>query len=275
MKVGIVGLGIIGAEVAQHLEADGALAATWNRTHRDAPKVVESLREVAQASLFIHLFVADPAAVRGVIAILAPYLSSEHTVIQSSTIDPASAEEFEATVRGCGAQYVEAPFTGSLPAAKMRELVFYLGGEDASRRAAREYLSTIAKRIIDIGTVRQSSTLKLVMNLQIASALEALAEALTTARKAGVTDDTFFEAFKVNASYSGVAALKESKLRNAEYSPQFSVKHMAKDLRLLQGVSNALPVLNLLVERYAAAQSSGLDELDVAATIRLLSQDAE
>jgi 3-hydroxyisobutyrate dehydrogenase-like beta-hydroxyacid dehydrogenase len=168
---------------------------------------------------------------------------------------------------------VEAPFTGSLPAAKAREVVFYVGATDPKAlSAAREYLVRLAKRVIAIGSERQAATIKLAMNLQIASVMQALAEALTLCRSAEIPDDLFFEAFRLNASFSGVAALKESKLRTADFSPQFSVKHMAKDLRLLKAeCSNAkAPFLTELQSIFAEAIEQGFSEDDFASLIRLL-----
>jgi 3-hydroxyisobutyrate dehydrogenase-like beta-hydroxyacid dehydrogenase len=70
------------------------------------------------------------------------------------------------------------------------------------------------------------------MNLNLAGVVQTLCESLELCRKAGITDDVYFGALACNAGRSGVADLKEPKLRQRDYSPQFSLKHMAKDLRL-------------------------------------------
>ncbi len=274
MKVAVLGLGIIGLQWAQHLESDGVLSAAWNRSPKpEVPRFTSDVAEAAASATVVHLCLADPAAVRSTLTAIHGVLAPHHLIIQSSTIDPTSAAEFKEFVTTTGATYVEAPFTGSLPAAKARELVFYVGATDPKAlSAAQEYLARLSKRVITIGSERQAATIKLAMNLQIASVMQALAEALTLSRSAEIPDDLFFEAFRLNASFSGVAALKESKLRAGDFSPQFSVKHMAKDLRLLKAeCANAkAPFLTELQSIFADAIQQGFSDDDFASLIRLL-----
>lgn len=273
MAAAILGLGIIGAQWAKHLNSDGQLAACWNRTAKpEIPKFTDQLDSIPQKAELLHFCLADPPAVKNTLEIILPKVGSKHLVVQSSTIDPKSSEEFKKMVEGQGAAYVEAPFTGSLPAAEKRELIFYIGGHSSAIARAQPYLAKLSKKVIVIGNERQAATIKLAMNLQIASAMEAMSEALSIARSSGITDETFYDAFKLNASYSGLAALKEPKLRNKDYSPQFSIKHMAKDLRLLrQEFSGShAPFLETLQHVFSSAQEAGLSDEDFSALIKLI-----
>ncbi|MFI5356694.1 MAG: NAD-binding protein [Opitutales bacterium] len=109
------------------------------------------------------------------------------------------------------------------------------------------------------------------MNLNISAQMEALCEALTLVRRAGVKDDVFFEALSKNASYSGVAKLKEPKLRAGDYTPQFSVKHMLKDMRLASRINGCedFPVLDAVRERLAQADRAGYADEDFSALMKL------
>lgn len=272
MKSAILGLGIIGAQWAKHLHSDGVLAACWNRTPApNLPLFETEISKIPAKAEILQICVADPQAVGSVLTAIEPELTSKHLVIQSSTIDPSSAQEFEKVVQAKGARYLEAPFTGSLPAAEKRELIFYAGGSPAVLAEAELHLKRLSKKIVSLPDAVQATTLKLVMNLQIASVMEAMAEALSIARQAGISDDNFFEAFKNNASYSGVAALKEPKLRQADFSPQFSTKHMAKDLRLLLKASalEYSPFLFALQEIFRLAHERGLADRDFSSIISL------
>ncbi|MBC7366804.1 MAG: NAD(P)-dependent oxidoreductase, partial [Undibacterium sp.] len=193
-------------------------------------------------------------------------------VVQSSTIDPKSSEEFFTAVTGRGARYLEAPFTGSKAAAELRQVVYYLGGNPALAAELDELLALVAVTRLLIGDHRQACTLKLAMNLNIAAQMEALSEAITLARRAGISDDVFFGALARNASQSGLAKLKEPKLRSGDFSPQFSVKHMLKDMRLASGIEGVagFPVLDTIRERYVAAEKAGLADEDFSALIKLL-----
>jgi 3-hydroxyisobutyrate dehydrogenase-like beta-hydroxyacid dehydrogenase len=271
--IGVLGLGIIGRVWAGHYAAAGVLAGTWNRTPQpDAPKWSGSPESVARAADIVQIVVADPPAVQAVLDAIAPALSDAKTVIQSSTIDPESSEAFRAFVAQRGARYLEAPFTGSKPAAEQKQTVFYLGGDAALIAELEPVLSLISQARFHIGTHRQAASLKLAMNLNIAAQMQGLAEALTIARRAGISDDTFFNALGKNVSYSGLTKLKEPKLRAGDYSPQFSVKHLLKDLRLASKMNGCedFPVLDTLRDRLAAADRAGLGDEDFSAITKLL-----
>lgn len=274
--LGVIGLGIIGSVWARNYAAAGKLAGTWNRTPQpDAPVWKESPEAVAAAADVVQIVVADPAAVEAVITRIVPALHSSKVVLQSSTIDAESSAKFARLVEAQGARYVAAPFTGSKPAAEQKQTVFYLGGERALIAELEPLLSLISAKRFVIGTNEQACTLKLAMNLNIAAQMQALSEALTASRQVGISDDIFFDALSHNVSYSGVAKLKEPKLRSGDFAPQFSVKHMHKDLRLLSKTAGCtdLPVLDAVREALKTAEARGMGDEDFSAIIKLIQED--
>jgi 3-hydroxyisobutyrate dehydrogenase-like beta-hydroxyacid dehydrogenase len=274
-SIGILGLGIIGEVWAKNYASAGRLAGTWNRTAKpDAPAWKDSPEAVAEVSDVIQIVVADPPAVQGILTRILPKLGARKVVVQSSTIDPASSAKFEKLVTEAGARYLAAPFTGSKPAAEQRQTVFYLGGDRELIAELEPLLSLISSKRFVIGTNEQACTLKLAMNLNIAAQMQALSEALMSCRWAGISDDVFFDALSHNVSYSGVAKLKEPKLRAGDFSPQFSMKHMHKDMRLMSGVAGCadLPVLDAVREALKTAEARGMGDEDYSAIIKLLEQ---
>jgi 3-hydroxyisobutyrate dehydrogenase-like beta-hydroxyacid dehydrogenase len=273
MNVSVFGLGIIGSIWAHHYEIDGVLAASWNRsTKQQSPRWQPDALMAAQQGDLLHLVVADPEAVSKVLDLITPALNSSKVVVQSSTIDPQSAEHFCRQVRATGAAYVEAPFTGSKPGAEQRSLIMLLGGQNKDFESVEPILSRITKKRMRVGLAQQAAALKLSMNLQIATVTEALAEGLSFARGAGISDDQFFEALGSNVACSGLVALKGPKLSAEDYSPQFSVKHLLKDLKLALGVPTAgkLPATRLLVEQLQLAMNEGWAEKDFSVLFQLL-----
>jgi len=271
--IGVLGLGIIGGTWAKRYAAAGVLAGTWNRTPQPAaPAWKDTPEAVAAAADVVQIVVADPPAVEGVLQRILPQLGPGKTVVQSSTIDPASSAKFAKLVHSRGAGYVEAPFTGSKPAAEAGKIVFYLGGLAADLDAVEPLLQVVSETRFRIGTGEQASALKLAMNLNIAAQMEALSESLIFARRAGIGDDVFFAVLAKNVSYSGVTKLKEAKLRAADFAPQFSVKHMHKDMRLAAATAGAAdyPILQTMRIRLAAAEVRGMGDDDFSALIRLL-----
>lgn len=272
-NVSLFGLGIIGGTWARHLEDDGRLAACWNRTPKTAfPKWTDRPGDTALAGEILVIVLSDPPAVQGLLAKILPHLGPGHLVIQSTTIDPASSGRFQKQVTDTGARYLEAPFTGSKPAAEARKVVYYLGGEPDVIDAAEPVLSGLSDARIRIGSCEQAASLKLAMNLQIALQAGALCESLFLARSAGIPDETYFAALRKNAAWSGLTALKEPKVRDNDFSPQFSVKHMLKDMRLLRlaGSAKALPLAAEIERALRKAAEAGHADDDFIAVMKLL-----
>jgi 3-hydroxyisobutyrate dehydrogenase-like beta-hydroxyacid dehydrogenase len=279
MKIAVLGLGIIGSVWADNLRADGHEVRSWNRTPKpDTPGFVPDVATAVTDADFIFLVVADPQAVASVLEQALPAMKEGQVLVQSSTISPHWTLEFAGQVEATGAQFLEAPFTGSKPAAIERQCVYYLGGPADLIEKARPVLERLAKAQIHIGETGSASALKLAMNLNIAGVAQTLAESLSFARKYGLSDDSFFEALELNVSKSGVATLKEPKLRADDFSPQFSVKHMGKDLRLAletaqeQGIE--LPHTRNLHGIYEQGLEKGWGDDDFISLVRLLARDS-
>ena len=272
--IGVIGLGIIGGTWARHYAAAGVLAGCWNRTPQPAmPQWMDTPEAVAAAADAIQIVVADPPAVQGVLDRILPRLGPGKTVIQSSTIDPDSSDRFRAQVEARGARYLEAPFTGSKPAAEQRKTIYFLGGPPDLIAAAEPLLRLVSEtRIVVAAEPRKAAALKLAMNLNIAVMIESLSEALIFARRAGIGDDLFFSALSQNVGYSNLAKLKEPKLRTGDFSPQFSVKHMHKDMRLASAATARarLPLLEAVRERLRLAEERGSGDEDFSAVLKLL-----
>jgi len=248
MNFSVLGLGIIGSAWAKNLLADGHAVRCWNRTPRDFPSFYPAITEAVDGAEVIFVIVYDPAAVQSVLNQILPKLGPGKLLIQSSTISAKWSIEFAKLVTKTGASYLEAPFTGSKIAAENRQTVYYLGGEPEIVERARPILEPISSKIFHIGPLGSASTLKLAMNINIAGVAQTLIESLELCRHAGISDDTFFSALAPNVSRSGVADLKEPKLRQHDYSAQFSLKNMAKDIRL---TLETAAELGLLIEQTA------------------------
>jgi len=270
--VGVLGLGIIGSAWARHLNDDGLLRATWNRTPQpDFPQWKYTPADAADAADILIIVVADPPAVKSVLEAMLPRLGSRHLVIQSSTIDPESSRLFSVMVRERGAAYVEAPFTGSKPAAEQRKTIYFLGGEPAAISRAEPVLSRLSQQRHVVGTNTQAAIMKLCGNLQISAQMEAMCEALAWARREGIADGTFFDALRSTAVWSPLYTLKETKLRNGDFAPQFSVKHMLKDMKLADdSAAPPLPLPRLMIDRLGMAAQNGWADEDMAALIKNL-----
>jgi 3-hydroxyisobutyrate dehydrogenase-like beta-hydroxyacid dehydrogenase len=274
MKISVLGLGIIGSAWAKNLIADGNMVRCWNRSFKDFPDYYPSIQEAVDDVDVIFIVVADPPAVQSVLNQIQSKLGPGVLVIQSSTISAKWTQLFAEQVKRTGALFLEAPFTGSKIAAEQRQIVYYLGGEPEVVAKARPILEPLSSAILHIGPLGSASSLKLSMNLNIAGVAQSLCESLKLSRAAGISDDVYFKALERNVSHSGVSDLKGAKLRQNDYSPQFSLKHMAKDLRLALETAADLRVsleqTGNLKKIYDRGMAAGWSEDDFIGLMRLL-----
>lgn len=274
MKISVLGLGIIGSAWAKNLIADGHDVRCWNRTPREFPNFHASIHEAVDGAAVVFIVVSDPPAVQSILDQIQPKLGPEVLVIQSSTISARWTRLFAGQVKRTGAVFLEAPFTGSKIAAEQRKIVYYLGGEADIVERARTVLAPLSSAILHIGPLGSASSLKLAMNLNIAGVAQSLCESLTLCRAAGIPDDVYFSALSKNVAHTVLADIKEPKLRQHDYSPQFALKHMAKDLRLALETAADLSVpleqTKHLKQLYDRGMADGWSEEDFIGLMRLL-----
>jgi 3-hydroxyisobutyrate dehydrogenase-like beta-hydroxyacid dehydrogenase len=276
-RITVLGLGIIGGAWARNLHDDGLTVRAWNRTPKSVDYFEENLESAIQDAEMIIIVVADPPAVESILKVVAPRLKPGQLVAQSSTISAEWTLKFARQIQATGATFLEAPFTGSKPAAEARKTVFYLGGEDAVVAKARPVLQRLASSILHVGPIGSASSLKLAMNLNIGLVSQGLSESLALARSAGIPDEKFFEALHLNVGRSGFSDLKEPKFRAGDFSPQFSLKHMDKDFRLMLETAGSLdlPATKSVKAFYQKALDKGMGDDDFTGVIRLLRKNSE
>ena len=173
-----------------------------------------------------------------------------------------------------GAAYLDMPFTGSKPAAEQRQNVFFVGDDHAVLPRVEPVYRALAKQLLPIGRIGQASAIKLSFNLLIANLNQAMIESLELARRSGIDPAAWFNALDYNVAKSGLADLKKPKLLSGDFSPQFSIKHMHKDLRLAlrhaASVGLRLDETAAVERAYAAAADQGLGELDFSALLKVV-----
>ena len=147
-NVGILGLGMIGSRVAFGLRQNGFNVFVWNRSAKLAPNFLGSPAEVAEECGVVQIFVADAEATLKMIDAMSPVLGANHVVISHGTIGLEGTMAAARRVAETGAQFLEAPFTGSKVAAEKRQLVYYIGGEDAVFQRVKPLLEASSKAIV-------------------------------------------------------------------------------------------------------------------------------
>jgi 3-hydroxyisobutyrate dehydrogenase-like beta-hydroxyacid dehydrogenase len=241
-NVGLIGLGIIGSRVANALRSEGFHVYVWNRTPRAAPNFLASPRQVAELCDVIQIFVADAQALFDVLDSMGEVLTPSHVILCNSTVGPEATLEAARIVQERGAQFLDAPFTGSKAAAESRELVYYIGGSDKTLQAAEPVLKASSKAIVKIGKIGDAAVVKVATNLISAVTVQTLAEAYAIVKGSGIDPMALSEALKHHAVRSAITDSKLIKILDRQYEPHFSLKHMFKDVQLGIHIANSLDI---------------------------------
>ncbi len=271
-NVGIIGLGIIGSRVAENVRRRGFHVFVWNRTPRPFPNFVGSRAEVAEICDFIQIFVSDDDALLESIEQIKRSLKPHHIVMAHSTVAPHTMRAAAEIVQRKGAQFLDAPFTGSKIAAQKGELVYYIGGDPATFQRARPVLEASSKQITEIGEIGQATTIKVATNMITATTVQATAEALALVHSAGMTPDKFAAAMEGNGSQSGTLAMKLPNMISGNFEPHFSTKHMLKDVQIASRLarSNGLNfgAMEAARDSLRAEMEQGRGDYDYASIVR-------
>jgi len=280
MRVAFLGLGIMGQAMATNLVKAGHEVTVWNRTPGklvEGAGIAPTPAAAAQGAEVLWLCVSDTDAVQEVVfgkegAVTA--LNEGMIIADSSTISPAATVKFAQRVAEKGAAWVDAPVTGSKIGARDGTLVFIVGGDEGPIDRLKPLFAAMGKKIFRMGDVGKGQATKLVMNLQIALIYEGFAEALTLATKLGVDSQQLVDLIGATMVKSGVVEYKAPFILNRDFTPNFPLRLMHKDIRLtLEAAKEArvkLPGLETVEELYEMATEDGHKDLDYAATLTLL-----
>ncbi len=237
-KVGVIGLGIIGARIAENLRKAGKHVYVWSRSPKPQPNFMGSPGEVAENSEAIQIFVSNGDALLDVVEGMEPFLSRSHIVLNHATVDVESIKRAANIVQGTGAAFLDAPFTGSKLAAEKNQLTYYVGGSDAVLEKARPLLEISAKTIMHVGEICEATVLKIATNMISAATVQVLNEALAVTEAQGVNAEKLADALEANGCCSDLIRMKLPSILEGDFEPHFSLKNMFKDAQLALGLAN-------------------------------------
>lgn len=277
--IAFVGLGAMGSRMARNLLAAGHQLRVYNRDPAKTQPLAElgaqvctSAAEAVQNAAFAIAMVADDDATRAVMLGAAGLVSAAAPgtiLIDCSTITPAMAREVAQAAVAKGVQYLDAPVLGSLAQAQGRELVFLAGGEPAAFEIAQPVFAAMGRLARRVGPSGSGATLKLVNNMLSGSAAAALAEAARVVEAADIDRAAALEILGEGAAGSRLMKTKLPKMFNRDFSPQFQLELMDKDLRYFLNLARELdqlaPLATSARSQYETACRNGLGKLDFCA----------
>ncbi|RNI31017.1 NAD(P)-dependent oxidoreductase [Rufibacter latericius] len=284
MNVGFIGLGIMGSRMAANLQKAGHTLVVYNRTPEKAAELVsngailaQSPEEVGKQCRVVFTMLATPESVEE--AALGQHgflkeLPGNSLWIDSSTVNPSFSLRMAQTALKMGHRFLDAPVSGSLKPAETGQLVFLIGGEANDVEEVCPLLDTMGKAVLHIGAHGQGSSMKMVNNMLFGQMMAAFAEALRLGTSLGITEEVLCQTLLNGPGGAPFLKLKENKLLTRDFSAEFPLEWMHKDLHLAgvtayeQGI--ALPTLHTVKELFAQAKQAGLSQEDFSAVYQFV-----
>jgi 3-hydroxyisobutyrate dehydrogenase-like beta-hydroxyacid dehydrogenase len=288
-KLGFLGLGLMGYPMARNLLRAGHSVALWSNT---ATKAVElaaesggvacaTPAEVTRQADVVFLCVGDTAMVEQVLLGKNSVLEGGRKgmiVVDASTIGPSASCRIAEKLAAAGIDFLGAPMTGSTGGAINGTLTFMIGGDEKVYQSVLPLLEVMGKKLYYCGKQGMGLHAKLSQNLMLSNILQAFNEAIVLSTKAGVAPALMLDILTNSAAKCGLVDYKAPFIFRRDFTTNFSVKWLHKDIGLMldsgEELSVPLPLTALTRQMVQAAISKGHGEEDICSTISVLEEYA-
>ena len=290
MKIAFLGLGNMGIAMARNLLRAGHDVTVWNRTRSKAEElradkatIADSVATATRGTDFVITMMADDHAVSwavldagGILENLAPGA----THISMSTISVALSRQLAAEHEKRGQHYIAAPVFGRPDAAAAAKLVIAAAGDPSTLQHCQPIFDAIGQRTFVIGLAPEmANVVKLSGNFLLASAIEALGEAVALARKYGIDPHEYIDLltstlFSAPAykTYGGIIA--DERYHPAGFKMRLGLKDVRLVLAAAEGVDTPMPIASMVRDNLLSAIGRGMEELDWSSVARLAAENA-
>jgi 3-hydroxyisobutyrate dehydrogenase/glyoxylate/succinic semialdehyde reductase len=279
MKIGFIGLGIMGSRMAANLQKHGDSLVVFNRTRAKAKPLLdkgasfaESPAKLAEQVDVLFTMLAHPDAVEQ--AALGRngflnHLKPNAFWIDCSSVNPSFSRKVATAAAARQIHFVDAPVTGSAPPAAEAKLIFWVGADTADLEMIRPLLLCMGNKIVHAGGHGMGTSMKMVVNLLLGTGMAAFAEAMALGEGLGISRKMLFDSLLGTPAVAPFLASKREKIESGNYEAEFPLRWMQKDMHLASvsayesGV--ALPVTNVTKEIYRLAMRGGHETKDFSA----------
>ena len=281
MKIGLIGLGIMGYRIGANLAKAGKLNTVNNRPREKAEKfskeygvpVAFSIKELVENSDLVLTMLADDEAVRSTIEPIIPLLKGK-ILVDMSTISPTLSVSLAKRIELNGGAMFDAPVIGTSTFVEQKKLVVLVGGPKDKFDIVNDVLKETASTIVYMGGNGMGLYAKLVNNLLLGSYVAAMAEAYNFGIKAGLDPQQIVNVLSsLSSARSPTSEIKSPKLLKEDYSTQFATKHMRKDLEIIlresQNIKSITPISSLALQLYRMAEALGYSESDFISVVEV------
>jgi len=287
MKIGFIGLGIMGSRMAANLERQGHSLVLSNRTRAKAEpllgpcgKFADSPAELAGQVDVVFTMLAHPDAVEqaalGADGFL-NHLRPGALWVDCSSVNPSFSKKMAAEAARRQVHFVDAPVTGSAPAAAEAKLIFWVGADPSDLERIRPLLLCMGNRIVHTGGHGAGTSMKMVINLLLGTGMAAFAEAMALGEGLGLSSKMLFDSLLGTPVVAPFLAAKRDKIDNHNYEAEFPLRWMQKDMHLATvsayETGIAMPLTNVAKEMYRLAMRDGHAAEDFSAIYEFLTNN--
>jgi len=284
MKIGIIGIGMLGEAVAENLLNLGYDISVYNRTKEKArgveikgATVMSSPKAVAENAELVIIIVKDAVAVREVSFGKNGIIESTNKkliVADMSTIDSVESKNIANEFQRNKIQKLEIPVMGGPNVAITGKLVMMVSGPKTSFDYCKEIFDKIANKVFFLGEQGTANSIKLAMNLQITMLALSLSEGITLLKKANVDPKIFLEVLNSTYFKTGMSENKAFKMIEGNYDATFTLANLKKDITTMTNTAKdlgiELPMISKAEEIYKNAINEGLGDLDYTGIIEYI-----
>ena len=284
MKIGIIGIGMLGEAVALNLLNLGFDVSVYNRTkekvaevEKNGATVMNSPKAVADNSELIIIIVKDASAVKEVSFGKNGIIESENKkliVADMSTIEPSESREIADKFEQKQIQKLEIPVMGGPNVAISGKLVMMASGPKNSFEQCKTIFEKIANKVFFLGTQGTANSIKLAMNLQITMLALSLSEGITLVEKSEVDPKIFLEVLNSTYFKTGMSENKAFKMIDGDYDATFTLSNLKKDISTMISTSKKLgielPMIMKAEKIYENAIKEGLGNNDYTGIIEYI-----
>lgn len=286
MKIGFIGLGIMGSQMAANLQKQGHDLVIYNRTKEKARRLLQNGATWAKtpASVgskveILFTMLSEPEAVRETALGETGFLTTMKAGslwVDCSTVNPKFSHQMAAEAAKKQLCFIDAPVTGSRVPAEKGQLTFLVGGSNEDVQKVIPLLNAMGQKIIHAGGTGMGVSLKLVFNLLLAETMLAFSEGLVLGESLGLKRELIFDTLQGSIVIGAAAINKRPMIESGNYPPDFPLQWMRKDLEMISLAAyenqSALPSAALAKEIYTLAIRSGYGHEDFSAIYQFLSE---
>lgn len=284
MKVGFIGLGIMGSRMAAQLQRQGYELVVFNRTPAKAAPLInegavwaDSPAAVGRQVELLFTMLAHPEAVEATALGKDGFLDAlppNSLWVDCSTVNPSFSRRMAEAARVRQVRFLDAPVSGSKKQAGQAELLFMVGGAAADVESCQPLFEGMGSRVLHVGEHGLGTSLKLVVNLLLATSMAAFSEGMVLGQALGLSPELLFKVLLGGPVVAPFVAMKREKLEQGNYEADFPLKWMHKDLQMgavaAYEAGVATPFSQVVKELYSLASRKGLGQQDFSAIYHFL-----